>query len=171
MKIGNSTVYFTNPNKLPPEDCKYYAVYDYNAQGAIYVGTYTKDAIIRDITDNYQKYGRHIRCYARKTQFSRGKDGRYEVTIKTPYRSITKRIKNKSDAKRSVRWDILYGYFVRIIDLDTGEVIGHWNDDNICATHSCSKCPLSQECYNERDEVEDDYETMLPDEFINKYVK
>ena len=177
MKIGNSTVYFSNPNKLPPEDCKYYAVYDYNAEGVVYMGTYTKVAIIEDITNNYQKYGRHIHCYARKTQFNRGKDGRYEVTIKTSNGVITKRIKNKSDAKRSVYWDILYGHFVRIIDLDTGEVIGHWNDENettdaeICAVHSCNNCPLSQECYNERDEVEDDYDTMLPDEFIDKYVK
>ena len=178
MKIGNSTVYFTNPNTLPPEDCKYYAVYDYNAEGVVYMGTYTKDAIIEDITNNYQKYGRHIHCYARKTQFNRGKDGRYEVTIKTSNGVITKRIKNKSDAKRNVQWRISCGHFVRIIDLDTGEVIGHWNDEvadeekiNICATHSCSKCPLSQECYGEHDEVEDDYETMLPDEFIDKYVK
>ena len=129
MKIGNSTVYFSNPNKLPLEDCNYYAVYDYNAEGVVYVGTYTKDDIIKDITKNYQKYGRHIHCYARKTRASRGKEGRYEVTIKGPYCNITKRIKNKYNAKQSVRWDIAYGYFVRIIDLETGEVIGHWNDD------------------------------------------
>lgn len=172
MKIGNSTVYFTNPNKLPPEDCKYYAVYDYNAEGVVYVGTYTKDDIIEDITKHYQKYGRHIHCYARKTNAQRGKEGRYEVTIKGPYCNITKRIKNKYNAKRSVRWHIDCGHFVRIIDLETGEVIGHWNDDvEICATHSCSECPLSKECYDMRDEVEDDYDTMLPDEFIDKYVK
>lgn len=172
MKIGNSTVYFTNPNKLPPEDCKYYAVYDYNSDGVIYMGTYTKDAIIEDIADNNQKYGRHIHCYARKTQSPRGKDGRYEVTIKTPYCDITKRIKNKYDAKRNVRWHISCGHFVRILDLETGEVIGHWNDENeICATHTCNECPLSKECYAMHDDVEDDYETMLPDEFIDKYVK
>ena len=129
MKIGNSTVYFSNPNKLPLEDCNYYAVYDYNAEGVVYAGTYTKDDIIKDITNNYQKYGRHIHCYARKTRAPRGKEGRYEVTIKSPYCNITKRIKNKYNAKQSVRWDIAYGYFVRIIDLETGEVIGHWNDD------------------------------------------
>lgn len=128
MKIGNITVYFTNPNKLPPEDCKYYAVYDYNADGVVYMGTYTKDAIIEDITNNNQKYGRHIRCYARKTRHRRGKDGKYEVTVKSPYRTITKRFKYKYDARRSVRWDILYGYFVIIIDTETGEVIEHWND-------------------------------------------
>ena len=94
MKIGNSTDYFSNPSKLPLEDCNYYAVYDYNAEGAVYVGTYTKDDIIKDITNNYQKYGRHIHCYARKTQAQRGKEGRYEVTIEAPYRNITKRIKN-----------------------------------------------------------------------------
>ena len=172
MKIGNSTVYFTNPNKLPPEDCKYYAVYDYNADGVVYMGTYTKDDIIEDISKNYQKYGRHIHCYARKTQTQRGKEGRYEVTIKTPYRTITKRIKNKYNAKQSVYWYVSYGNFARIIDLETGEVIGHWNDEaKICETHSCNECPLSQECYDMRDEVEDDYDTMLPDEFINKYVK
>ena len=172
MKIGNSTVYFTNPNKLPPKDCKYYAVYDYNAEGVVYVGTYTKDDIIKNITNNYQKYGRHIHCYARKTQSPRGKEGRYEVTIEAPYRNITKRIKNKYNAKRSVRWHIDCGHFVRIIDLETGEVIGHWNDEvEICETHSCNECPLSKECYDMRDEVEDDYDTMLPDEFIDKYVK
>ena len=172
MKIGNSTVYFTNPNKLPAKDCKYYAVYDYNADGVVYMGTYTKDAIIEDITNNYQKYGRHIHCYARKTQNPRGKEGRYEVTIRGPYCNITKHIKNKYNAKRNVRWHIDCGHFVRIIDLETGEVIGHWNDENeICATHSCNECPLSQKCYDMRDEVEDDYETMLPDEFIDKYVK
>lgn len=172
MKIGNSTVYFSNPNKLPLEDCNYYAVYDYNAEGVVYVGTYTKDDIIEDITKNYQKYGRHIRCYARKTQTQRGKEGRYEVTIKGPYCNITKRIKNKYNAKRSVRLYINCDLFVRIIDLETGEVIGHWNDDvEICATHSCNECPLSKECYDMRDEVEDDYDTLLPDEFIDKYVK
>ena len=129
MKIGNSTVYFSNPNKLPLKDCNYYAVYDYNAEGVVYVGTYTKDDIIEDITNNYQKYGRHIHCYARKTQSPRGKEGRYEVTIKGPYCNITKRIKNKYNAKQSVRSHISYGHFVRIIDLETGEVIGHWNDD------------------------------------------
>lgn len=129
MKIGNTTVYFINQNKLPPEDCNYYAVYDYNAEGVVYVGTYTKEDIIKDITNNYQKYGRHIHCYARKTQTPRGKEGRYEVTIKSPYRSITKRLKNIHDVKRSVYWDISYGYFVRVIDLETGEVIGHWNDE------------------------------------------
>ena len=56
------------------------------------------------------------------------------------------------------------------------EVIGHCNDEaadeaKICATHSCSECPLSKECYDMRDEVEDDYDTLLPDEFIDKYVK
>lgn len=176
MKIGNSRVYFHNPNKLPPEDCKYYAVYDYNAEGVVYVGAYTKEDIIKDITNNYQKYGVHIHCYARKTQAQRGKTGRYEVTIKGPYCNITKRIKNKYDLMRSVRWHINYGHFVRIIDLETGEVIGHWNDEaadkaKICETHFCTKCPLYQECYDEYDEVEDDYETMLPDEFIDKYVK
>ena len=176
MKIGNSTVYFSNPNKLPLEDCNYYAVYDYNAEGVVYVGTYTKDDIIEDITKNYRKYGRHIHCYARKTKAPRGKTGRYEVTIKSPYCNITKRIKNKYNAKQSVRWDISYGYFVRIIDLETGEVIGHWNDEatneaKICETHSCNECPLSKECYDMRDEVEDDYDTMLPDEFIDTYVK
>lgn len=172
MKIGNSTVYFSNPNKLPLEDCNYYAVYDYNAEGVVYVGTYTKDDIIEDITKNYQKYGRHIHCYARKTQTRRGKEGRYEVTIRGPYCDITKRIKNKYNAKRSVRWCIDADLFVRIIDLETGEVIGHWNDDvEICTTHSCNECPLSKECYDMRDEVEDDYDTMLPDEFIDKYVK
>lgn len=176
MKIGNSTVYFSNPNKLPLEDCNYYAVYDYNAEGVVYIGTYTKDDIIEDITKNYRKYGRHIHCYARKTRAPRGKEGRYEVTIKSPYCNITKRIKNKYNAKQSVRWDIAYGYFVRIIDLETGEVIGHWNDEatnevKICETHSCNECPLSKECYDMRDEVEDDYDTLLPDEFIDKYVK
>lgn len=172
MKIGNSTVYFSNPNKLPLKDCNYYAVYDYNAEGVVYMGTYTKDAIIEDITNNYQKYGRHIRCYARKTQFNRGKDGKYEVTIKTPYCTITKRIKDKYNAKRNLQWRISCGHFVRIIDLETGEVIGHWNDDVIeCMTHSCNECPLSKKCYDDRDEVEDDYETLLPDEFIDKYVK
>lgn len=176
MKIGNSTVYFSNHNKLPLKDCNYYAVYDYNAEGMVYVGTYTKDDIIKDITNNYQKYGRHIYCFARKTQAKRGKNGRYEVTIKTPYCTITKRIKNKDDAKRNVRWRIDCGHFVRIIDLETGEVIGHWNDEaideaKICATHSCKECPLSQKCYDMHDEVEDDYDTMLPDEFIDKYVK
>ena len=129
MKIGNSTVYFSNPNKLPLEDCNYYAVYDYNAEGVVYVGTYTKDDIIKDITNNYQKYGRHIHCYARKTQTPRGKEGRYEVTIRGPYCNITKRIKNKYNAKQSVYWYVSYGNFARIIDLETGEVIGHWNDD------------------------------------------
>lgn len=172
MKIGNSTVYFSNPNKLPLKDCNYYAVYDYNAEGVVYVGTYTKDDIVKDITKNYRKYGRHIHCYARKTQTPRGKEGRYEVTIKGPYCNITKRIKNKYNAKQSVRWHIDCGHFVRIIDLETGEVIGHWNDDVIeCATHTCNECPLSKECYDMRDEVEDDYETLLPDEFIDKYVK
>ena len=172
MKIGNSTVYFSNPNKLPPEDCNYYAMYDYNAEGVVYVGTYTKDDIIKDITNNYQKYGRHIHCYARKTQAQRGKEGRYEVTIKTPYCDITKRIKNKYYAKHSVRWRISCGHFVRIIDLETGEVIGHWNDEVIeCATHSCNECSLSKKCYDMHDEVEDDYDTMLPDEFIDKYAK
>lgn len=172
MKIGNSTVYFSNPNKLPLEDCNYYAVYDYNAEGVVYVGTYTKDDIIKDITNNYQKYGRHIHCYARKTQTPRGKEGRYEVTIKTPYCNITKRVKNKYNAKRNLQWHISCGHFVRIIDLETGEVIGHWNDEAIeCATHSCNECPLSQKCYYMHDEVEDDYDTMLPDEFIDKYVK
>lgn len=172
MKIGNSTVYFSNPNKLPLEDCNYYAVYDYNAEGVVYVGTYTKDDIIKDITNNYQKYGRHIHCYARKTQTPRGKEGRYEVTIKTPYCNITKRVKNKYNAKRNLQWHISCCHFVRIIDLETGEVIGHWNDEAIeCATHSCNECPLSQKCYYMHDEVEDDYDTMLPDEFIDKYVK
>lgn len=172
MRIGNSTVYFSNHNKLPLEDCNYYAVYDYNAEGMVYVGTYTKDDIIKDITNNYQKYGRHIYCFARKTQAQRGKEGRYEVTIKTPYCTITKRIKNKDDAKRNVRWRIDCGHFVRIMDLETGEVIGHWNDEVIeCATHSCNECSLSQKCYDMHDEVEDDYDTMLPDEFIDKYVK
>ena len=172
MKIGNSRVYFHNPNKLPPEDCKYYAVYDYNAEGAVYVGAYTKDDIIKYVTNNYQKYGVHIHCYARKTQAQRGKTGRYEVTIKTPYCKIVKRIKNKNAAMRTVYWYISYGNFVRIVDLETGEVIGHWNDEvKICATHSCNKCPLSKKCYGMRDEVEDDYDTMLPDEFIDKYVK
>lgn len=129
MKIGNSRVYFHNPNKLPPEDCKYYAVYDYNAEGAVYVGAYTKDDIIKYITNNYQKYGVYIHCYARKTQAQRGKTGRYEVTIKTPYCKIVKRIKNKNAAMRTVYWYISYGNFVRIVDLETGEVIGHWNDD------------------------------------------
>lgn len=129
MKIGNSTVYFSNPNKLPLKDCNYYAVYDYNAEGVVYIGTYTKDDIIKDITNNYQKYGRHIHCYARKTQTQRGKEGRYEVTIKGPYRNITKRIKDKYHAKQSVYRDVSYGHFVRIIDLETGEVIGHWNDE------------------------------------------
>ena len=172
MKIGNSTVYFSNPNGLPLKDCNYYAVYDYNAEGVVYIGTYTKDDNIKDITNNYQKYGRHIHCYARKTQTQRGKEGRYEVTIEGPYCNITKRIKNKYNAKRSVRRYIDCDLFVRIIDLETGEVIGHWNDEvKICATHSCNKCPLSKECYDMRDEVEDDYDTMLPDEFIDKYVK
>lgn len=172
MKIGNSRVYFHNPNKLQPEDCKYYAVYDYNAEGVVYVGAYTKDDIIKHITDNYQKYGVHIHCYARKTQAQRGKAGRYEVTIRSPYHKIVKRIKNKYNAKRSVRWHIECCHFVRIIDLETGEVIGHWNDELIkCMTHSCNKCPLSKECYDIRDEVEDDYDTLLPDEFIDKYVK
>lgn len=140
MKIGNSRVYFSNPNKLPPEDCKYYAVYDYNTEGVVYAGTYTKDAIIEDITKNYQKYGRHIRCYARKTQAQRGKTGRYEVTIRMPYYTITKRIKSKYSIKRSVYWYVLHGDFVRIVDLETGEVIGHWNDEAIeCATHSCKE--------------------------------
>ena len=129
MKIGNSTVYFSNHNKLPLKDCNYYAVYDYNAEGAVYVGAYTKDDIIEDITKNYQKYGRHIHCYARKTQTQRGKEGRYEVTIEGPYCNITKRIKNKNAAMRTVYWYISYGNFVRIVDLETGEVIGHWNDD------------------------------------------
>lgn len=129
MKIGNSTVYFSNPNKLPLEDCKYYAVYDYNAEGVVYMGTYTKDDIIKDITNNYQKYGRHIHCYARKTLTRRGKEGRYEVTIKAPCYNITKRIKSKDSAKRNVRRYISCGYFVRIIDMETGEVIGHWNDE------------------------------------------
>ena len=129
MKIGNSRVYFHNPNKLPPEDCKYYAVYDYNAEGAVYVGAYTKDDIIKHITNNYQKYGVHIHCYARKTQARRGKEGRYEVTIKTPYRKIVKRIKSKYSAMRSVYWYVSYDNFARIVDLETGEVIGHWNDD------------------------------------------
>lgn len=129
MKIGNSRVYFHNPNKLPPEDCKYYAVYDYNTEGAVYVGAYTKDDIIKYITNNYQKYGVHIHCYARKTQAQRGKTGRYEVTIRSPYCNITKRIKNKNAAMRTVYWYISYDNFVRIVDLETGEVIGHWNDD------------------------------------------
>ena len=60
MKIGNSTVYFSDPSGLPRKDCSYYAVYDYNGEGVVYVGTYTKDDIIEDITNNYQKYGRHI---------------------------------------------------------------------------------------------------------------
>lgn len=162
MKIGNSTVYFSNPNGLPR-----YAVYDYNAEGVVCVGTYTKDDIIE-----YQKYGKHIHCYARKTQTQRGKEYRYEVTIEGPYCSITKRIKNKYDAERSVRRYIDCDLFVIIIDLETGEVIGHWNDEvKIRETHSCNKCPLSKECYDMRDEVEDDYDTMLPDEFIDKYVK
>lgn len=176
MKIGNSTVYFSNPNKLPLEDCKYYAVYDYNAEGVVYMGTYTKDDVIKNITNNYEKYGLHIRCYARKTLTKRGKEGRYEVTIKAPGHDITKRIKNKYNAKRNVRHFISCGYFVRIIDMETGEVIGHWNDEviekeKICATHSCSECPLYQKCYGTYDEVEDDYETLQPDEFIDKYVK
>ena len=129
MKIGNSRVYFHNPNKLPPEDCKYYAVYDYNAEGAVYVGAYTKDDIIKHVTNNYQKYGVHIHCYARKTQAQRGKTGRYEVTIRSPYCNITKRIKTKYSAMRSVYWYVSYGNFARIVDLETGEVIGHWNDD------------------------------------------
>ena len=129
MKIGNSIVYFSNPNKLPPEECKYYAVYDYNAEGVVYMGTYTKDAIIKDITNNYQKYGVHLRCYARKTQAQRGKEGRYEVTIKTPYRKIVKRIKNKYVAKRSAYSYASCGNFAIILDLETGEIIGHWNDD------------------------------------------
>ena len=129
MKIGNSTVYFSNPEKLPLEDCNYYAVYDYNAEGVVYVGTYTKDDIIEDITKNYQKYGRHIHCYARKTQTQRGKEGRYEVTIKTPYRKIVKRIKNKYVAKRSAYSYASCGNFAIILDLETGEIIGHWNDD------------------------------------------
>lgn len=45
------------------------------------------------------------------------------------------------------------------------------DEDEICATHSCNDCPLYQKCYDTYDEVEDDYETMLPDEFIDKYVK
>lgn len=130
MKIGNSVVYFSNPNKLPLEDCNYYAIYDYTAEGVIYMGANTKDAIIKDITNNYQKYGRRIRCYARKTQAQRGKTGRYEVTIKSPCYNTIKRIKNKYDLKRSVRWSIVYGRFVRIVDTETGEVIGEWNKEN-----------------------------------------
>lgn len=45
------------------------------------------------------------------------------------------------------------------------------DEDEICVTHSCNDCPLYQKCYNTYDEVTDDYETMLPDEFIDKYVK
>lgn len=45
------------------------------------------------------------------------------------------------------------------------------NEDEICANHTCDECPLFQECYDTYDEVEDDYETMLPDEFIDKYLK
>lgn len=45
------------------------------------------------------------------------------------------------------------------------------NEDEICANHTCNECPLFDKCYNMRDEVEDDYETMLPDEFIDKYLK
>lgn len=44
------------------------------------------------------------------------------------------------------------------------------DEDEICATHSCDECPLFEKCYA-YDEVTDDYETMLPDEFIDKYVK
>lgn len=134
MKIGNSVIYFSNTNRLKPEDCNYYAVYDYNAEGVVYMGTFTKNAIVEDITRNYKKYGRHIHAYARKTMNTRGKTGRYEVKITTTYSSIPntttiKRIKNKYAAKRSVYWDITYGHSVRIIDTETGKVIGHWNDE------------------------------------------
>ena len=51
------------------------------------------------------------------------------------------------------------------------EVFDEVDEDEICATHRCDKCPLAHKCYDMRDEVEDDYETMSPDEFIDKYMK
>ena len=133
MKIGNSKIYFSNPSKLPLEDCNYYAVYDYNAEGVVYKGAFTKDDIIDTVTRDYQKNGVYLRCFARKTKRQRGKTGRYEVKITIKCRNmkpyiITKCIKSKYDAKYSARDYIAQGDLVTITDTKTAEIIGIWND-------------------------------------------
>ena len=45
------------------------------------------------------------------------------------------------------------------------------DEDKICATNHCDGCPLFQKCYDTSNEVEDDYDTLTPDEFVDKYVK
>lgn len=45
------------------------------------------------------------------------------------------------------------------------------DEDKICATNHCDGCPLFQKCYDTSNEVEDDYDTLTPDEFIDKYIK
>ena len=44
-------------------------------------------------------------------------------------------------------------------------------DDEICKKYTCDECPLSEKCFDISDDVEDDYDTLTPDEFIDKYVK
>lgn len=44
-------------------------------------------------------------------------------------------------------------------------------DTEICRQQeTCEDCPNFDKCYNITDEVEDDYETMEPDEFLDKYL-
>ena len=45
------------------------------------------------------------------------------------------------------------------------------DEDEICKKHTCDNCPLFEKCYDISDEIEDDYETLTPDELIDKYVK
>lgn len=129
MKINNSKIYFSNPSRLPIKDCNYYAVYDYTDKDVIYKGVFTKDDIIKDISLHPEKYGQNLRGYARKTLNIRGKTGRYEVTIDDGNYHKVVRYKNKYTAMRSISWHKIYRHKCRIIDLKTGEVLGHWNDE------------------------------------------
>lgn len=130
MKINNSYITFVNTNGT--NRYPYYAAYvkDPHLNQYTYLGVYN----LTDIVEYAKTHnGLRLKAYGRLSKATRGRDGRYEVTITTKYstipnRTTTKCIKNKYDAKRSAYCDIAYGHFVRIIDTETGEVIGHWND-------------------------------------------
>lgn len=45
------------------------------------------------------------------------------------------------------------------------------NEVEICLQQKhCETCPLFERCYDISNEVEDDYETMEPEEFLEKYL-
>lgn len=51
------------------------------------------------------------------------------------------------------------------------EVYKNNDEFSLCKEQSsCENCPNFDKCYSLDDEVLDDYETMEPDEFLDKYL-